>query len=142
VASVYWAAGGTGGAHTIARSLANQAAERDPAFVATLWAAAAVKAMLAALTLALTPPATARFARPIRCAGWIAGGTLTLYGAAGLIEFGLMARGAREVPTDVGDTAVLWYVLLWEPLWLLGGLLFVAATRQAARTTSHHVAIA
>ena len=48
-----------------------------------------------------------------------------------------MAVGARDVPTDVGDAAVLWYVLLWEPLWLLGGLLFLAATRQAARTTSH-----
>lgn len=48
-----------------------------------------------------------------------------------------MAAGARDVPTDVGDAAVLWYVLLWEPLWLLGGLLFLAATRQAARTASY-----
>jgi hypothetical protein len=141
-ASAYWAAGGTGGANTIARSLADRAAERDPAFVVTLWGAAAVKATLAALALALVRPATARFARPVRFAGWIAGGALTLYGAAGLIEFGLMALGAREIPTDVGDAAVLWYVLLWEPLWLLGGLLFLAATRQAARTTSHRKATA
>jgi hypothetical protein len=135
-ASAYWAAGGTGGANTIARSLADRAAERHPEFVATLWAAVAAKAMLTALALALVRPATARFARAVRFAGWIAGGALTLYGATGLIEFCLMALGARDVPADVGDAAVLWYVLLWEPLWLLGGLLFLAATWQAARMTS------
>jgi len=64
--------------------------------------------MLAALALVVIRPATARFARPVRFAGWIAGGALTLYGTAGLIGFGLMALGARDVPTDVGDTAVLW----------------------------------
>lgn len=69
--SAYWAAGGTGGANTIARSLADRAAERDPEFVATLWAAAAAKAVLATLALALVRPATARFARPVRIAGWI-----------------------------------------------------------------------
>jgi hypothetical protein len=53
-----------------------------------------------------------------------------------------MELGARDVPTDIGDTAMLWYVLLWEPLWLLGGLLFLAATRQAARTTTHQRAMA
>ena len=46
--------------------------------------------MLAALALALVRPATARFARRVRFAGWVAGGALTLYGAAGLIAFGLM----------------------------------------------------
>ena len=137
VASAYWAAGGTGGVNTIARSLADRAAEREPGFVATLWAVAAAKALLVALALALARPAAARFTRPVRLAGWIAGGALTAYGAAGLVAFGLMALGAREVPTDVGDTAVLWYVVLWEPLWLLGGLLFLAAARQAVRTTGH-----
>ena len=141
-ASAYWAAGGTGGAGTIARSLADRAAERDPELVATLWGAAVLKAMVAALALALARPATARFARVVRLAGWITGGALTLYGAVGLIEFALMALGARDVPTDVGDTAMLWYVFLWEPLWLLGGLLFLVAARQAARTTGHREAIA
>ena len=141
-ASAYWAAGGTGGASTIARSLGDRAAERDPELVATHWGVAVLKAMFAALALALARPATARFARVVRLAGWITGGALTFYGAAGLIEFAFMALGARDVPTDVGDTAVLWYVFLWEPLWLLGGLLFLAAARQAARTSSHQEAIA
>ena len=136
------AARGTGGAGTIARSLADRAAERDPELVATLWGAAVLKAMVAALALALARPATARFARVVRLAGWITGGALTFYGAAGLIEFAFMALGARDVPTDVGDTAMLWYVFLWEPLWLLGGLLFLVAARQAARTTGHREAIA
>jgi hypothetical protein len=128
-ASAYWAAGGTAGAGTVATALAERAAERDPGFVATLWATAALKAALAALALSLTRPR----GRILRFAGWATGVALTLYGAVGLGEFGLMALGVLEVPADVGPAAVTWYLLLWEPVWLLGGLLFLAAVRAAPR---------
>ncbi len=55
------------------------------------------------------------------------------YGAFGLAEFGLMALGALDIPADVGRAAVAWYVFLWEPTWLLGGLLFLATARAAPR---------
>jgi hypothetical protein len=28
---------------------------------------------------------------------------------------------------------VTWYIFLWEPIWLLGGLLFLATARAAPR---------
>jgi Protein of unknown function (DUF3995) len=131
--SAYWAAGGMLGSETVAKALAEQAAARDPAFVATLWAAAALKASLAALALALTRRWGARSGRVLRFAGWATGAALTIYGAFGLVEFGLMALGALDVPADVGKAAVLWYVFLWEPIWVLGGLLFLATARAAPR---------
>jgi hypothetical protein len=79
--SVYWAAGGKLGTDTVARALAERVAARDPGFVATLWAAAALKALLAALALALTRPWRTRSARVLRLAGWVTGGALALYGA-------------------------------------------------------------
>jgi hypothetical protein len=127
--SAYWAAGGTAGRATVATALAERAAERDPGLVATLWATAALKAALAGLALSLTRPR----GRILRFAGWTTGTALTLYGAVGLGEFGLMAVGVLEVQADVGHAAVTWYLLLWEPIWLLGGLLFLAAARAAPR---------
>ena len=58
---------------------------------------------------------------------------LALYGAVNLAVFALMALGAREVPASVGDDAVVWYLALWEPLWILGGAPFLAAARSTRR---------
>ena len=44
-----------------------------------------------------------------------------------------MALGALDIPADVGRAAVAWYIFLWEPIWLLGGLLFLATARAAPR---------
>jgi hypothetical protein len=122
-ASAYWAAGGRVGSGTVAVALAEQAAERDPGFVATLWVAAVLKALLAVLALAL---AARRPGRVVRLAGWGTGAALALYGVVGLAEYGAMAAGLAAVPDDVGRPAVTWYLALWEPVWLLGGVLFLA----------------
>jgi hypothetical protein len=132
--SAYWAAGGMLGSETVGSALAERAAARDPGFVAMLWAAAALKGLLVLLALALTCRWGARSGRLLRFVGWATGAALTVYGALGLADFGLMALGALGVPADVGRAAVAWYVFLWEPIWLLGGLLFLATTRAAPRT--------
>jgi hypothetical protein len=131
--SAYWAAGGMFGSETVAKALAEQAVARDPGFVATLWAAAALKASLALLALALSRQWGARPGRILRFAGWTTGAALTIYGAFGLGEFGLMALGALDISAGVGRAAVAWYIFLWEPIWLLGGLLFLATARAAPR---------
>jgi len=121
------------GSETVANDLAERVAARDPGFVATLWAAAALKASLALLALALTRRWGTRSGRILRFAGWTTGAALMLYGAFGLVEFSLMALGTLDVPADVGRPAVTWYIFLWEPIWLLGGLLFLATARAAPR---------
>lgn len=132
-ASAYWAAGGTGGSATIANDLAERAAARDPGFVATLWTAAALKLLLAALALALARPVAGRLGSAVRFAGWASGTALALYGLVGLVEFVSMGLGIREVPAGIGHAAIAWYIFLWEPAWVLGGILFLAAARTAPR---------
>ncbi len=121
---------------TLAEGLAAEAAAREPGFVALLWVTAAGKALLGVVALALirmprAPGRAPRSRRVLRAAAAIAGVALLLYGTANLIDFALMAAGARDVPAAVGDHAVTWYLVLWEPLWILGGALFLAAARSA-----------
>jgi len=129
--SAYWALGGAVAAGAVAQRLAEQAEAREPGFLALLWAAAAAKALLALLAFALRRP----LRRAARCravaAASIAGAALVLYGAGGFADFVLMASGARAVPAEVGEHAVAWYLVLWEPLWILGGTAFLLAARRA-----------
>ena len=63
--------------------------------------------------------------RLLLVAGWATGLLLTLYGGMGLVSAALAEAGV----TEAADPATLrWYLLLWEPYWLVGGLLFLAAT--------------
>jgi hypothetical protein len=71
--------------------------------------------------------------RALIVGGWIVGVGFTLYGAASTVEKALMKAGAIAVPADLGEDRVGWYLFLWDPFWLMGGLLLVAATIAFAR---------
>ena len=63
------------------------------------------------------------------------GGLLILYGGADLVDHGLMAAGVIHTPVVLGQTAVRWHLLLWDPWWVIGGLLMIATARSVnART--------
>jgi hypothetical protein len=55
---------------------------------------------------------------------------LTLYGAANLVQHGLMEAGIVDTPDGLGSDAVTWHLALWDPWWLLGGILFLLAARE------------
>jgi hypothetical protein len=63
----------------------------------------------------------------MRLATWPAGVLLALYGVALLVQHGLMAAGVTDIPSGLGRTALLWHLLVWDPFWLLGGILFALA---------------
>jgi len=127
--SFYWAAGGTVGSNTIGDIIRTPALARDPAFVAILWATGALKAIAALLALALVRPWGRVIPRwALRTAGWGTGLLLVLYGGANLAVRGLMAVGIIRTPASMHSTAARWHLLLWDPWWTLGGLLFAAAT--------------
>lgn len=130
--SVYWAAGGTVGANTLSGAI-----KRLPGIVALLWGVAAVKALGGLFALALVRP----WGRVIPCwllrtGAWVAGVGLTLYGGLPLVVNGLMLAGALNVPGPVDWTAIRWHVVLWDPWFVVGGVLFVAAARSYQRRTS------
>lgn len=128
-ASFYWAAGGTAGAETIGPALTSLALARDPEFVAALWITGALKVAAGLLALALVQSWGRLIPRwLLLVAGWGASAGLVLYGAASFVQHALMLAGAVPLPAGLGETAARWHLLLWDPWWLLGGLLFAATT--------------
>lgn len=127
-ASFYWAAGGTAGSGTVAKMYTASAVAHDAGLAAQLWIAGVLKLLIGVLALALVQRWGRRFPRwmPL-AAGWAAGVLLSLYGVADLIDHALMAIGAINTPASLGASAVRWHLLLWDPWWLLGGILFVVA---------------
>lgn len=130
--SAYWALGGDVGIETIAADITRVPLANNPAIV---WGTAGLKALAGLVALALVRPWGRRFPRrSLVAAAWIAGVLLTLYGGANLIDHGLMVAGVRHTPEVLGERAARWHLLLWDPVWLLGGILFLAAARQSQRT--------
>jgi len=128
VVSFYWAAGGTGGAHTIA------AKPEKLASPAALWLIGVAKLLPVVLALALARP----WRRPLPgrllwAAAWVSGVLLLLYGGANLVDHALMVAGVIATPEILGATAARWHLFLWDPWWVLGGVLFIAAARRSAR---------
>lgn len=136
--SFYWAAGGTIGIDTQAPGIAALARERDPTFVAVLWVTGLLKLLCVPLALALVQPWGRVFPRRmLLTAVWAAGGVMVLWGGLNLcVGVGvavLRVAGVVDPPEDT--SAFWWYLLLWDPWWILGGVLFlVAAWRYRRRT--------
>lgn len=135
--SFYWAAGGTFGAETIGPALASLALARDPQFVAILWITGVLKVVAGLLALALVQSWGRLISRwLLLIAGWGASAALILYGGASFVQHALMVAGTITIPAGLGATAARWHLLLWDPWWLLGGLLFAAATWGYSRRIS------
>jgi hypothetical protein len=127
--SLYWAAGGQIGGRTIGAEIYQLGRERDPSFVAELWAAFALKTLIALLALALVHPWGQRLPRRLLLVlAGVTGAGVTLYAAGNLVQHALMATGVVSPPDTLGSYAVPWHLALWDPFWLVGGLLFLAAT--------------
>ena len=128
--SLYWAAGGMVGSDTLGVEIDRLAHERDASFVGVVWAASALKALAAALALALIQTWGRRLPRRLLLVmGWATGAFITLYALANAIQHALMASEVISTPEDLGADAVAWHLALWDPFWLIGGLLFLAAAR-------------
>jgi hypothetical protein len=126
--SAYWAIGGELGRETIAADIARIPLANDPV---VLWATAALKGLAGMLALALVRPWGRWFSRQLLgAAAWATGLLLTLYGVANLVDHGRMVAGLRDTPAALGEQAARWHLLLWDPVWLLGGILFLAAAQN------------
>ena len=128
VVSAYWASGGEFGRETIAAEIAQIPLANDPVVV---WATAGLKALAGMLALALVRPwGRSLPQRVLVTVARAAGLLLTLYGGANLVDHGRMVAGLRDTPKVLGEQAARWHLLLWDPVWLLGGVLFLAATQH------------
>jgi hypothetical protein len=132
--SFYWAAGGAVGSSTMSDAIVSPARAREPRFVALLWTTGALKAIAGLLALALVRPSGRLLPRWIPLTGvWVAGIGMLLYGGANLAVRAVMAAGLLATPASMYSDAARWHLVLWDPWWVLGGALFVAAAWSSTR---------
>jgi len=125
VVSFFWAAGATLGVHTIAAQPEKLASPR------ALWIIGLMKLLPGVLALALVQPWGRGLSHGLlRVATRTGGGLLVLYGGANFVDHGLMAAGVKHTPVLLGRSAVWWHLVLWDPWWVLGGLLMIATARS------------
>lgn len=128
VVSIYWGLGGRWGLDTLGGDIERLARARDPAILAANWAAAVLKLAGGALALALVQPWGRRLPRrPVVVSARIGAVLLTVYGAVQLAGVLLVHVGVTEVATPVASEVVYWRLLLWEPWFVVWGLLLGAA---------------
>lgn len=133
--SAYWAAGGTQGLDAVSPEIVSLT--KSPWFVPLLWGVVVAKVLLGMLALAFIR-GWGRLAPDwmLLAAAWGAGSLMVLHGGSNLLVRGLMAAGVMTTPPSMHSTTAFWYLVLWDPWFLLGGMLFCVAAwnyRRAAR---------
>ncbi|WP_130796300.1 DUF3995 domain-containing protein [Streptomyces otsuchiensis] len=133
-ASLYWGLGGTAALHTIGGELERLARERDPALLTVVWITAALKLFAALLGLAVVRHWGRRLPRrALLVPAWAAGSVLTVYGGALVLGQAMVKAGLIDASPDMDWTAFHWHLYLWDPWFLLWGLLLSAATYRFSR---------
>lgn len=134
--SFYWAAGGTIGLDTQAEAIQEAVREGDQGFLAVVWATGVMKVVGAVLALALVQ----RWGRLIPrwillAAAWTAGVGMVLYGGVNFVVGVVVAllRVIEVIDTPADTSAFWWHLLLWDPWWILGGVLFSIAVLNYQR---------
>lgn len=130
--NVYWLLGGELGLNTLGDAVEADTRRGAP----TVVAATAVKAAGAVLPLALVRPWGRLFPRLLlSAAGWTGAVVLVLYGGTLTIGQALIELGAFDV-TPADPTALRGHLYLWDPWFLLWGLLLALAMVRFERATS------
>jgi len=130
--SVYWGLGGTALLATVGGSLERGGRAGDLAVVLALWAAVVLKLIAAALPLVviyrLGGVAWQRLAKALV---WIEAAVLVLYGLV-LTSVGLLVQvGVIAASASADHRALAWHAYLWDPWFLVWGLLIVGALLRA-----------
>jgi hypothetical protein len=119
---VFWALGGSAGLASSAG--AELAARRPTAFVVLgLWGVAAL--LLAAAVVVGVAVSAQLSPRLRRILGWLIGAAGLVMVARGVVVELLLITDAGGVRTAVGPEQTRWSLALWNPWFVVGGVLFV-----------------
>jgi len=133
VVSLYWALGGTAVLHTVGGVAERMARSGGTVALLVIAVTVLVKVLGALLALALVRPWGRRLPRrALLVAGVGAAAVLVIYGAAEVTAEALVETGAIKGSGSVDWTALRWHLALWDPWFLLWGLLLAVATRGYA----------
>lgn len=133
--SLYWAAGGTWLLSTVGGTLAQPGHGRAAAIIVAIWAAVVLKLIGAIVPLAstqVTPLLSApAWRRRLRVLAWAEAAILTTYGLV-LTGAGLLVQSGLIAPSaDADHRALAWHAYLWDPWFLLWGVLVTAALARS-----------
>ncbi|MGI9092281.1 MAG: DUF3995 domain-containing protein [Mycobacteriales bacterium] len=128
VVSGYWAVGGTGLLDTVGGVFQRAGRSGGTAVVVALWIVVAIKLIAAVLPLLVLRPALRRgWRRVVWTLAWVDAVILTLYGLV-LTTTGLLVQADVVQATNGADhRALAWHAYLWDPWFLVWGLLVGAA---------------
>jgi hypothetical protein len=131
VPSFYWALGGTAGLDTVGGRIEELGRAHDPKAVVLGAGAGVLKVAGGLLALALARPwGRAVPRRMLLGAAWAASLVLTGYGGLLVAVGTLVLTGVISPSGPVDRTALRWHVLVWDPWFVVWGLLLgVAAWR-------------
>lgn len=132
--SLYWAVGGTAGLATVGSELEELARARKPTVIAAVWAAVVLKLLGGLLALALVQAWGGALPRwLLLTAAWGGSAVLVLYGVLQMGAAALVELGVVKVDGPVDWTALRWHLVLWDPWFLVWGLLLALATWRYTR---------
>ncbi len=136
--SFYWGLGGAYGLDTVnAEAVALSESGNVWAFTA-VWVTGLLKVAGGVLALALVQPwGRRRFRRGmLLTAGWGGSVLLMLYGGGQIALQLLLLSGAIATPPDMDWRAFYGHLYIWDPWFLLWGVLLAMATWSFSRTPS------
>jgi hypothetical protein len=127
--SVYWALGGTWLLATVGGALQRQG--RTAILVLAVWAAVVIKMVAAVLPLmALRRVTSSGWNRAVSLLAWIEAGILTVYGLVLTVVGMLVQAGITHQSAGADHRALAWHAYLWDPWFLIWGLLVAGALRR------------
>jgi Protein of unknown function (DUF3995) len=124
----YRGAGGTALLGTVGGSFARAGSRHETSVIAAVWLAVALKAAAAFVPLwALRTGSARRRDRAIGMLGWAVGIVLIAYGGTLTLAELLVEAGAIHGSASADGRALAWHAYLWDPWFLVWGLLVVTA---------------
>jgi Protein of unknown function (DUF3995) len=134
--SAYWGAGGTALLDTIGGTLEREGRARAAGVLAVVWTTVVLKMAATAIgLLAVAQPdwLSPRQCRVMRGAAWLAALILVLYGGV-LTLIGLLVQAdIIHASTHANHKALRWHAFLWDPWFVLWGLLLATALALSRR---------
>lgn len=122
--SFYWALGSSWLAATQSESILELAEHRW--FLAVVGLTVLLKVAAGLVALSLVQRWGTMFPFALRLFGvWSIGTILLLYGSANLAVRALMALGLLETPASMRTVRATWHLILWDPFFVLGSVLFL-----------------
>lgn len=132
VPSFYWATGGNIGLNTLGSEI--NALQSEPWFLMFVLLTAVMKVGLGIVVLMLLKKYSAPFLNKIVVVTvWAAGVICLIYGSLNLFARFIMAIGLLPTPEAMHSSAAMWHLVLWDPWWVLGGILLILAVHTAKK---------